>query len=801
MKLLFFTVFLCTWAGAGALDARLLIHADGDSPSMLFLEGAPLKFRLAEGLNGKEYTVTVKDAFGKHIFSEPFTGDRFSLPPMECGYYRIFLSCPDVKVNGSRGFGIVASRRDVREQERRPSPYSVDLAVYSGCRYRGDSMGGVRILGDICRKLGVGFVRNRLVWSAVEKTRGGRSDALNGYREVASILRNEYGIESSVTFHDAPGWTKLNPKDILPSDLSAVYEFCRMIASEIPDVSVWEFWNEQDDRKAWVYAAAEKAAYLGFKAGNPRVRVTPGSLILIPFTKEAENMFRNGVGDYCDIFNYHLYNTFSKYNSTETSVSELLQRSGIPGIPVWITESGTFSEGPSELKNSVLSKEPVQSCRQEMLWAEFVPKSHILAQANGTERIFTFILRRKQEGTKQWGLLHPDFSVKPGAVALAVLNRELGSAVFEGEINAPQGYAAYLYTQPDGSQTIALWKKSGLDISPEKYLPKESLGKRNPETVSMDSTGKIRRGKAVAPSGLGTIDLFRVSVVDTFGTSERIVRKKDSLSFSAGNYVCYIRGLRGLKADRRKRSFPAAKDRTPVLDRSIVFQAIPGTGPGKLTLNVYNFDRHKKTGRFLTLPARIAGLPETAELPPMGKVSFALSVSRGDCRELEISAEFNGKKCSPLLIPCAELGLYSEESFPEILNTAHWTKNSSGKMAISYDEPEKALVFKSRFTKDSDRWCYPGFNPAKAGMNLKNACGISFEMKEEKALSGNPEKSKPCLCWIDGKRYHLPPSLGKWTKCRVFFPNHPEQIKSISIGLNPRHDNLEFRLRNFKILR
>ena len=73
-------------------------------------------------------------------------------------------------------------------------------------------------------------------------------------------------------------------------------------------------------------------------------------------------------------------------------------------------------------------------------------------------------------------MIRPDFSVKPAAVTLAVLNRELGDAEYAGELAAPEGIRAFLFTQPDGLQTLAVWMEATLDRSPEKFFPKEKVG-------------------------------------------------------------------------------------------------------------------------------------------------------------------------------------------------------------------------------------------------------------------------------------------------------------------------------------
>ncbi len=789
-----FSAIICN-----ALDAQLTIHATGNNPSMIFMENEIPEFRLAQIPEPSEYTITVKDRLGETVHSGQYNGGSFKLPALPCGYYKITMT----GVEGERGFAVLKPRRDRRVEETRSSAYAVDLAAYSSYKYQNDAMGGIKVLADICGKLGVGFVRNRLIWNTAAPTPESSShpDFLRGYQRVAAILK-AHGIASSVTFHDAPAWSKDNSKQILPSDLAAVYDFCRKAAAIIPEISVWEFWNEHDGLKAWELAAAHKAAYLGFKAGRPTAQVTTGSLVIIPFMVEAKNRFRNDIGQYCDIFNYHVYSPLPEYPKINAAVHKLLAQSHISGKPVWITENGTMAEGYSEVASSPITPiVPVQSDRQEMLWAEFVPKGHILSQANGVERIFTFILRRKQEPNKQWGLLHPDFSVKPGAVTFAVLNYELGDAVFEGELKVPHGFRAFLYTQPDHSQTVAIWKQSKLDTSPQKFLPKDAVGQTIKQEIFLDDAGVFH---SAIPPRLPDTKLFDIAGLtgsNAFGSSLELNKGARFLSFNAENYVCYLSGLKGLHPavpTTPPQSVPAEN----IADKSIVLQAKVLDVPGRLRLTIYNFEDKSKSGFLKVIAGKINGLPDKIELPGMSKLVFELSVERGKDREIEIAAVLNGNTSSRLMIPFSEFGLFTEEAAPEMSNQAFWAKSSSGEMTISFDEPEKTLIFRTVFQPGADRWSYPRFNLKTVGLDLSGAYGISFEMKQDIPSGDHPQKAS-YLCWLDRNRFVIPPSYGQWTTCRVLFPSNskPEEIKTIGIGLNPRYDDLTFRLRNFKILR
>ena len=102
---------------------------------------------------------------------------------------------------------------------------------------------------------------------------------------------------------------------------------------------------------------------------------------------------------------------------------------------------------------------------QESILAEFVAKGLLGMRMQGVARDFYFILTciNERNGTKDWGLTRRDGTVKPAYAALATYMRQLGRARLEGEIKSGDGIRTYLFTQPDGAQTILAWAVSSLD--------------------------------------------------------------------------------------------------------------------------------------------------------------------------------------------------------------------------------------------------------------------------------------------------------------------------------------------------
>ena len=133
------------------------------------------------------------------------------------------------------------------------------------------------------------------------------------------------GIQVSGMFHDSAHHAK-GGGDKLPEDLAALYRFSRKLAETFKGrMTVWEFWNEQDHERystepAWDYAAAMKAAYLGFKAGDPELPVAHGGIAIPTLLNYCNVMMMNGMKDYFDIFNIHTYEPLKDFPDRKSVV-------------------------------------------------------------------------------------------------------------------------------------------------------------------------------------------------------------------------------------------------------------------------------------------------------------------------------------------------------------------------------------------------------------------------------------------------------------------------------------------------
>jgi hypothetical protein len=304
---------------------------------------------------------------------------------------------------------------------------------------------------DLLQKAGFSWIRERLSWPEVEPERGvyrwGKYDA----SADAAVKR---GINVYQVFHQTPGWARADHAwNRYPDDLRDVYNFCRAAAQHFKGrVRAWEVWNEADISAFSVdpgseYAAFLKAAYLGFKAGDPKVQVTQVSLALAS-PEFHESLYRNGTPAYFDIFNYHIYANPKDYPARAQAHFALMDRFGVPKAPVWLTEAGI----PLMAVKNTLTPEAKR--RQ----AEFIPKSYAMSLACGTDRHFFFVFPHYLENGVEFGVMDAEMRPYPGYAALATVNDMLGAARFMGRVNLPGAPDAQALLFDNGrGETLAAW--------------------------------------------------------------------------------------------------------------------------------------------------------------------------------------------------------------------------------------------------------------------------------------------------------------------------------------------------------
>ncbi len=781
-----------------------------EAPGTVFTQGEALKFHLKPFAAVKTKWV-LYDWKNEVIQQGEWPGSgkaELRLKTLPNGYYKLELNSSEANFSGFRSFTIVP------DPSGRPANPELFFAMDSAQSWLARSYcwnprrpeNAYEVVSEVARRAGLQMVRERLSWSETE-TQSGEFD-WKQYQENAALLA-ERGIAVSGMYHDAPAWAR-GGNGQLPTDLGAAFRYAKRAAEEFQgQMTVWEFWNEQDiggtSDAAWDYAAALKAAYLGFKAANPDIRVAIGGYAITPVLNYADVVMKSGAGEYFDIFNIHTYRVLRDFPQTLQDIRKHLERNGISDRPIWFTENGSNAEGVGRL-DSYMPGVKMHSPDQEMIVAEYLPKMMINMQQLGVSRDFFFVLPPYSEGggKKDWGLMRRDFTVKPGYAAFATLTDKLGDAVLEGQLALGEGLRGFLYRRKDGSRTLVYWSESELDTA--------SL---RPDLVTADR--KERFFSLPVKGEYHGVDLFGTPFVT------------DGRRVMATRYPSVLERVSGLRvATPAERTVAQVKNEEGKWDKTIVFRtelsddftlsvgkdcADVKRDGAAFRLQVWNLSAQAKTGRIVVTGGKVHGIPEQITVPAFDRLELALNIVPSFDREfrgeIRVDGMFDDRNATPLVIPLQNLdgmiGSGRLVEMPQMVDPGNWRANASGKMEISYSAEDQSIGFYTKFPPEVDRWVYPEYLLQLPQESLKGAFAIEFELKASK-----PSAIKQMLIMaVQGTEQEtggavylkVPLPSDQWERRFLQFPGELalEQVKQLRLGLNALEDEVTYRVRNIKI--
>jgi hypothetical protein len=447
---------------------------------------------------------------------------------------------------------------------------------------------------NLCALAGINWVRDRLLWPEIEPKRG----------EFAPSTRYDSSAQAQVTAglqvlqvgHASAPWANPNTKHF-PFDLRDLYQFYREMARRWQgQVGGIEPWNEADiamfgGHTGSEMASLQKAAYLGLKAGNPKV-IACQNVFAIHREATLHDFDANEAWPYFDTFNLHCYEGLQQYPKAFADF-----RAVSAGKPLWVTEISVHVKWQGDEKLKELSYEDLR------LQSERVTKTYALALHQGAAEVFYFMLPQYIEGSVQFGLLHDDLTPRPGYLALAAVGRLLPDARPLGRVALSNdvGQAYFFDARPDGkpAKVVVVWSQSEATFA----LPAAPLACFDHLGRSLAVAGNLLKVGpaplyAVLPKGSHT------ALVPPPGPAKLLPGKPGSLVLQA----------------------PLPEDKI-VLDRSAY--KIPGDRTTAVPVLLYNFGKKKAQGRLsLTMPEGWKGeMPREAEVGPGERKELTLNLS------------------------------------------------------------------------------------------------------------------------------------------------------------------------------
>lgn len=522
-----------------------------NAPGNMFAAGNSMRFTVIAS-DVVKYTVT--DYFGRQV-AEGEATDHITIPKQKPGWYLLTCTCGTDTATAS--IGVLINRGHA------PLPVGgrvcTDVAsawLIGKDEYR-------KPFAKIIRMAGIPCVRERLSWNDVS----GEPDkyAWGKYQAVAETLSSE-GIHVDQIWHDSPMWSHPGRAgNVCPDDLRTVYRFAKASAAHFaPEVQSWEVWNEPNisfwpqlsDR----FAGLQKAAYLGIKDGNPKASVLNGA-IYAGVTEFVRNMYESGIGDYFDIFNWHIYAPPSAYGKNMNPHLDLLAQYGADKRPIWLTECGIRIKGTEGEGSRFLSVDDQRTqCR-------FVPWSAALALATGSDRYFFFVTPQYLENGLQFGVLHDDMTPNPAFVALSAAANMLGESTYLGKFKAGGNIGAHVFSTPRGNVMVA-WT----DKETEMTVPSEKSEVRVADIFGSETQVPVTGGQVKVKVGQDTVYLIDIGKK---ATSDLIGAPRPTGQVSPNNPSrTVVVGHADLSVDKKHDTYLLP----------------PDAAPFPYTVEVYNFD-------------------------------------------------------------------------------------------------------------------------------------------------------------------------------------------------------------------
>ncbi len=349
------------------------------------------------------------------------SSERLELGKLGIGWYRIeFLDAQ----NKILDWTTAAVIHPLSEPVPQDSPICIDSATAWFAKNKPTKQENFARLAALA---GANWIRDRLTWAEMQNSPDTFAPK-NNY-DVAAELQAKHGLKVLQVFHHTPGWAHDRELDgpgagsRYPRDLRLIYNFCREMAQRFQGkILAWEPWNEANITVFGGHTIDEmcthqKAAYLGFKAGNPDLTVCWNAYAGAGSPLHTEGVLQNEVWSYFNTYNIHTYHKPDQYLDQFATARE-----AACGRPIWLSECGIGLPFIPDTQDHELSRE------DERRQAEFIARSYASSLFAGVNRHFFFILGNYPERDVQFGLLRRDLTPRPGYVAYAAVARFLASA-------------------------------------------------------------------------------------------------------------------------------------------------------------------------------------------------------------------------------------------------------------------------------------------------------------------------------------------------------------------------------------
>ena len=294
------------WARVGA-DAgaatRTIPRPLPSHPGNIFLVGETVTVPALPAGDGDTWRAV--DYEGRIVAEGRVPAGPIELGRLPVGYYEVWRSAA-----GATNRLSIGVLKGLRAATPLSSPIGIDVAM--AWFYPKDKMGSV---ANLCALAGINRVRDRLSWPELEPRKG--EFAVTNRYDWSAQAQSAAGLQVLQVDHLSPAWANPDGKRF-PLDLRDSYNFYRAMARRWQgEVVAFEPWNEADipmfgGHTGSEMASLQKAAYLGLKAGNPKV-IACLNVFALHRAATLHDLHENEAWPYFDTFNLHHYEAFNAY--------------------------------------------------------------------------------------------------------------------------------------------------------------------------------------------------------------------------------------------------------------------------------------------------------------------------------------------------------------------------------------------------------------------------------------------------------------------------------------------------------
>ncbi len=483
-----------------------------DHPGNIYLEGESVSIRVGPDIPQTATSWILYDDAHNKVKEGPVLQfgvrlESIAIGKLGIGWYRLEFADTDRK---PAGWTTAAVLKKLAAPTPLDSPVCIDTAM---AWFAKDNPPEQRIHANLATLAGVNWIRDRITWREMEPQRRQFAPP-NNYDRVAQI-QADAGLRVLQVFHLSPEWAGdktldgNNTTKYFPRDLRDMFVFCKMMAQRFHGkVHAWEPWNEANIEMFGGHTVDEmcslqKAAYLGFKAGDPDVIVGWNVYTTLPTRQHAQGLEDNGAYPYYDTYNIHTYEWHHDYAQLWDPA-----RAAAGAKPLWVTEADRGIR--YETKGPWYEQSP----ENELHKARYIAQAYACSLSAGCTRHFQFILGNFAEefNHTQFGLLRKDFTPRPAYVALAAVGRLLAGAKFVSIWPMPDqpNVKVYVFNAcPDGKdrQVIVLWAEKPVDWNDRN---KTTAPWPLPETLKIDQVYDYLGRPIDRPQQIGGAAVFVV---------------------------------------------------------------------------------------------------------------------------------------------------------------------------------------------------------------------------------------------------------------------------------------------------